>query len=384
MIIRTTTVLRWLAGCAIALLGMNVQAADPIRIGSFVSATGPAAFLGDPQLKTLQMYVESINLAGGVLGRPLELISYDDGSDVSKAVSLAKRLIYNDQVDVIIGAPMTGAAMAVIPLVEKAGIPFIALAGGISIIDPVKKWVFKTALTDRIVAQMVFKDMQKRGLSKIALITETSGYGQSGKKESELVAADYGIQIVTQESYGAKDTDMTPQLTKIKHHPDVQAVFVFGVGQGPALLTRNYQQLSIDLPLYQSYAVCANEFLTLARDAAEGVRLPCSAIQVADTLPDSDPQKKIVNDYAQAFHARWNLNASHFSGGAYDGLMIYLDAVKRAGTTDKAKVRDAIEQTHGLMLTSGEFNMSPENHMGLDVNAYRMLEIRHGAWTLAQ
>ncbi|WP_232305063.1 ABC transporter substrate-binding protein [Castellaniella caeni] len=381
--IQKTMALRWMASGVIALLGLNVQAAEPIRIGSFVSATGPAAFLGDPQLKTLQMYVEKVNQDGGVLGRPLELIAYDDGSDVSKAVSLAKRLIYNDHVDVIIGAPMTGAAMAVIPLVEKAEVPFIALAGGISIIEPVKKWVFKTALTDRIVAQMVFKDMQKRGLNKIALVTETSGYGQSGKKESERVAPDYGIQIVAQESYGAKDTDMTPQLTKIKHNPDVQAVFVFGVGQGPALLTRNYRQLGIAAPLYQSYAVCANEYIRIARDAADGVRLPCSAIQVADTLPDSDPQKKVVSDYAQAFHARWNLDASHFSGGAYDGLMIYLDAVKRAGTTDKAKVRDAIEQTHGLMLTSGAFNMTPENHMGLDVNAYRMLQIERGKWTLA-
>ncbi|MBV6274469.1 ABC transporter substrate-binding protein [Alcaligenaceae bacterium CGII-47] len=382
-----TSTIRLLTGLALAttfgLAAQAAQAADPIRIGSVVSATGPAGFLGDPQTKTLEMYVDSINKAGGVLGRPLELVSYDDGSDVNKASSFTKRLIHNDQVDVIIGGTMSGAAMAMIPQVEENQIPLITMAGAISIVEPAKKWVFKTSLTDRIIAEMVFQDMQKRGLSKIALISETSGFGQSGKKESEQMASKYDIQIVAQESYGAKDTDMTPQLTKIKHNQDVQAVFVIGAGQGPALLTRNFKQLSIDRPLYQSYAVCSDEFIGIARDAANGVRLPCSALTVANVLPESDPQKTVAVDYVKAYQDRWHAVPSHFGGCAYDALMIYVNAVKQVGSTDKAKVRDAIEQTRGMMLTGGEFNMSPTDHMGLDVNAYRMQEISNGKWVLA-
>ena len=373
---------RWMTGLALAAFGFTAQTADPIKIGSVLSATGPAAFLGDPEVKTLEMYVVSINKAGGLLGRPLQLVHYDDGGDANKANSFAKRLIYDDQVDVIIGGTTTGSTMSMDPLAEKAGIPFISLAGAVVIIDPVKKWLFKTPHTDRMAAEKVFEDMKKRGYTKIALLSETSGFGQSGKKESELVAPNYGIQIVANETYGPKDTDMSPQLTKIKNDPAVQAVLIFGLGQGPALVTRNYKQLGVKLPLYHAHGVCSNEFIKLARDAAEGVRLPCAALVVADKLPDSDAQKPVVTAYAKAFQARWKSEVSTFGGHAYDGLMLYADAVKRAGTTDKAKVRDAIEQTQGYVGTGGVVNMSATDHMGLDLSAFRMLEIRNGDWKL--
>ncbi|MGB3276829.1 MAG: ABC transporter substrate-binding protein [Castellaniella sp.] len=378
-----STTCRWVTGIALATFGLTVQAADPIKIGSVLSATGPAAFLGDPEVKTLEMYVESINKAGGILGRQLQLVHYDDGGDANKANSFAKRLIYDDKVDVIIGGTTTGSTMSMDPLAEKAEIPFISLAGAVVIIDPVKKWLFKTPHTDRMAAEKVFEDMKKRGYTKIALLSETSGFGQSGKKETELVAPNYGIQIVANETYGPKDTDMSPQLTKIKNTPDVQAVLVFGLGQGPALVTRNYKQLDVKLPLYHAHGVCSNEFIKLARDAAEGVRLPCAALVVSDKLPDSDPQKPVVTAYAKAFQERWKSEVSTFGGHAYDGLMIYADAVKRAGSTDKAKVRDAIEQTKGYVGTGGVVNMSATDHMGLDLSAFRMLEIRKGDWALA-
>ncbi|MFT0532931.1 ABC transporter substrate-binding protein [Castellaniella hirudinis] len=377
-----TTTWRWMAGIALVSFGMTAQAADPIKIGSVLSVTGPAAFLGDPEAKTLQMYVEKINKDGGVLDRPLELVSYDDGTDASKANSFTKRLIYDDKVDVIIGGTTTGATMSMVPLVEQAEIPFISLAGAVVVIDPVKKWVFKTPHTDRMAAEKVFEDMKKQGLTKIALISETSGFGQSGKKESEIVAPQYGIDIVAQETYGPKDTDMTPQLTNIKNNPNVQAVLIFGLGQGPALVQRNYKQLGIKLPVYESHGVCSDEFIKLARDAAEGTRLPCAALIVAKDLPDSDLQKPVVTAYAHDYQQRWKSDVSTFGGHAYDALMIYVDAVKRAGSTDKAKVLDALNTTQGVMGTGGEFNLSPTDHMGLDLTAFRLLEIKDGKWTL--
>lgn len=372
----------WVAGAALAMVSLGAHAADPIKIGSVLSATGPASFLGDPEVKTLEMYIESINKEGGVLGRPLQLVYYDDGSDSNKANGFAKRLIFDDKVDLIIGGTTTGATMAMDPLVEKEGVPFISLAGAVVVVDPVKKWLFKTPHTDRMAAEKVFENMKANGITKIALISETSGFGQSGKKESEAVASNYGVQIVAQETYGPKDTDMSPQLTKIKGNPDVQAVFIFGLGQGPALVTRNYKQLGITLPLYHAHGVCSEEFIKLARDAAEGVRLPCAALVVADKLPDSDPQKPVVVDYSKAYEARWKSDVSTFGGHAYDGLMIAVDAIKRAGSTDKAKVRDAIENTQGYIGTGGVVNMSATDHMGLDLSAFRMLEIKNGTWSL--
>lgn len=372
----------WVAGAALAMVSFGATAAEPIKIGSVLSATGPASFLGDPEVKTLEMYIESINKEGGVLGRPLELVYYDDGSDSNKANGFAKRLIHDDQVDLIIGGTTTGSTMSMYPLVDKAGIPFISLAGAVVIIDPVKKWLFKTPHTDRMAAEKVYEDMKKRGITKIALMTETSGFGQSGKKEAETVVGNYGIEIVANETYGPKDTDMSPQFTKIKNNADVQAVFIIGLGQGPALATRNYKQLGIDLPLYHAHGVCSEEFIKLSRDAAEGIRLPCAALVVADKLPDNDAQKPVVMAYSNAYKDRWKSDVSTFGGHAYDGLMIAIDAIKRAGGTDKEKVRDAIESTKGLMGTGGEFNLSATDHMGLDLSAFRMLEIKSGDWTL--
>lgn len=375
------------AALAVGSLGLSasaVQAADTIKVGSFLSVTGPASFLGDPELKTLQIYIDQINAGGGVLGKQLELVHYDDGGDAQKARTFVKRLIESDGVDIIVGGSTTGATMAAIPLVEQAEIPFISLAGAVVIIDPVKKWVFKTPHTDKMAAEKIFEDMRKRGLSKVALISGTGGFGKSGHEQSLAVAPKYGIEIVADETYGPKDTDMTTQLTKIKNTEGVEAVLNFDFGQGPAIVTKNYAQLGIKLPLYQSHGVASKSYLELAGGAAEGVRLPAAALLVAESLPDSDPQKPVVVGYKTTYEESTGSDVSTFGGHAYDGLMIAVDAMQRAGSTDKAKVRDAIEQTRGFMGTAGVVNMSPEDHLGLDLTAFRMLEVRNGNWALAE
>ncbi len=379
-----TMMKKFAVGAVLALGSLAAIANEPIKIGSVLSVTGPAAFLGDPELKTLQLYVEDINKKGGVLGRQLQLVHYDDGSDANKANGFAKRLLDDDKVDILVGGTTTGATMSMVPLAEKSGTPFISLAGAVVIVEPVKKFVFKTPHTDRMAAEKVFEDMKKRGLTKVALLSETSGFGQSGKKETELVAGKYGVTLVANETYGPKDTDMSPQLTKIKNAPGVHAVFVFGLGQGPAIVTKNYKQLGITLPLYQSHGVASDEFLKLAGPAAEGVRLPSPAQLIPEKLPANDPQKPVVTAYAKAYKDRYKEDVSTFGGYAYDGLMIAVDAIKRAGSTDKAKVRDAIEATKGFIGTSGKFNMSATDHMGLDLSSFRMLEVKAGDWTLSQ
>ena len=377
--------LKKLALAATLVMGaISAFAADPIKIGSVLSVTGPAAFLGDPELKTLQMYVDDLNKKGGVIGRQLQLVHYDDGSDANKANGFAKRLIDDDKVDILVGGTTTGSTMSMVPLVEKANIPFISLAGAVVIVEPVKKWVFKTPHTDRMAAEKVFEDMKKRGFTKVALLSETSGFGNSGKKETEGVAAKYGITLVANETYGPKDTDSSPQLTKIKNTAGVQAVFVFGLGQGPAIVTKNYKQLGMTLPLYHAHGVASEEFIKLAGPAAEGVRLPAAALLISDKLAASDPQKAVTTAYAKAFTEKWKTDVSTFGGHAYDGLMLAVDAIKRANSTDKSKVRDAIEATKGFIGTGGKVNMSATDHLGLDLTAFNMLEIKNNDWTIAK
>jgi len=374
-----------LATMVAGLLGAGIaMAQEPIKIGAFLSVTGPAAFLGDPEQKTLELYIEKLNAGGGVLGRKLQLIAYDSAGDAEKARTFARRLIEQDKVDVIIGGSTTGETMAVVPLVEQAGVPFISLAGAVVIVEPVKKWVFKTPHTDRMACEKIFADMRSRKIAKIAIISGAGGFDKSMRAECLKVAAQNRIEIVGDETYGAGDADMTAQLTKMRSMPGVQAVLNAGFGQGPAIVTKNFRQLGMKVPLYQSHGVASKEYVKLSGEAAEGVRLPAAALLVAETLPDRDPQKKVVVGYKREYEAHFKSEVSTFGGHAYDGLMLAVEAMQRARSTDKAKVRDDLERTHGYMGTAGAVNMSPQDHMGLDLSAFRMLEVRKGEWTLVK
>ncbi|GGY67888.1 ABC transporter substrate-binding protein [Marinobacter zhanjiangensis] len=361
---------------------MSAQAAEPIKIGSFLSVTGPASFLGDPELKTLEMYVEKINEEGGVLGRQLELIHYDDVGNASNARNFAGRLIRSDQVDIIVGGSTTGATMAAAPLVQQAGMPFISLAGAVTIVSPVQEWVFKTPQSDRMAAERILWDMERRGFDKIGLISGTGGFGASGRKQTLEVAGEYGIEVVADETYGPSDSDMTAQLTNISNADGVDAVLNFGFGQGPAIVTKNYAALDIDLPFYQSHGVASDAFLDLAGDAAEGLRLPASPLLVPAALPDDDPQKAVVQGYKEAYEERWDSRVSTFGGYAYDGLMLAVQAIEAAGSTDKAAVRDELEDISGYVGVTGIYNMAPDDHNGLAPESFRILEVKDGDWML--
>ncbi|SFO77755.1 amino acid/amide ABC transporter substrate-binding protein, HAAT family [Variovorax sp. PDC80] len=383
---RISARLRHLA-LAIALplgLAASVQAAEPIRIGSVLSVTGAASYIGDPEAKTLKLYADRINAAGGVLGRPIELVTYDDAGDANKARTFAQRLVERDNVVAMVGGSTTGTTMAMIPVFEAAKLPFMSLAGSVNIIEPVRQHVFKSPHTDRMGCERVFSDMKKRNFTSIALIAGTDGFGTSMREQCLKVVDKYGIKILIDQTYGAQDTDMTPQLAKIKATPGVQAILNTGAsGQGPAVLTRNYGQLDMkSIPLYQNPGVASKSYIELSGAAAEGVRLPAAALLVASKLPASDPQKPVVTGYMAAYEKATGQPVSTFGGGAYDGLMMVVEAIKRANSADPRKIRDALEQTRGFVGTSGVVNMTPQDHLGLTVEAFRMLEVKNGDWLL--
>ena len=372
-----------LGATAMLALPAVAQRSEPIRIGAVLSVTGPASFLGDPEDKTLRLYVNRINQAGGVNGRQIQLIVYDDGGDANRARTFATRLVEDDNVVAMVGGTTTGTTMAMRPVFEDARIPFISLAGGIEIIDPVSPYTFKTPHTDRMACEKIFQDIRARGLSRVGMISGTDGFGQSMRTQCLRVAQAAGITIVADEQYGPRDSDMTPQLTRIRNAQGVEAVVNAGFGQGPAIVTRGYAQLGIRLPLYQSHGVASREFINLATpQAAEGLRLPAAALLVAEQLPQNDPQRQVLIDYKTSFEREFNQPVSTFGGHAYDGLMILVDALKRANSTDGTKLRDAIRQTRGFAGTAGAFNLSATDHMGLDLTAFRMVEIRDGQFRL--
>lgn len=373
-----------LAWAAVCLAAVGAQAADPIKIGSFLSVTGPGAFLGDPEKKTLDMYVEKINAEGGVLGRKVELIAYDTTSDAKAALTFVKRLIEDDKVDALIGGTSTGETMAVVGEVEKAGIPFISLAGAQVIIDPVKKWVFKTPHTDRLAVDKIFLDMKARGISKIGLLSGPGGFDKSCHDNVVALAPAHGIEVLIDETHGKGDTDITPQLTKIKNAAGIQAFLYCGFGAPTSIVAKNYKQLGMTIPHYQTHGSASMQFIQGAEGAAEGVRLPAAAVLVVDQLPAGHPQKQVASAYKQAYEGRFKEPISTFGGHAYDALFLLVDAIKRAGSTDKEKVRDEIEKTRNFVGADGIFTMTPTDHMGLGPESFVMVEVKDGNWKLLQ
>lgn len=369
---------------ATGLFASAAYAQNSIRIGSVLSVTGPASFLGDPEKKTLEMYVRDINAAGGVNGKKFDLVIYDDGSDSNKARTFATRLVEEDKVDAVIAGSGSGTALAMRSVFEEAQLPYIALAGAAEIVVPVRKWVFKMPHTEPMSCGKIFEDLKKRNLTTIAIVSGTDGWGKAMRAECVAMAPKEGISVVKDEIYGASDSDMTPQLTNIKNTAGVQAVINCGFGQGPAIVTRNYRQVGLSVPLYQSHGVSSKSYIDLAGEAANGVRLPAAALLVAEQLPESDPLKKVALEYKTKFEKETGQPVSTFGGHARDALFMLVEALKRAGSADKEKVRDELEKSRGFIGTGGVINMSPTDHLGLDLSSFRMIEIKNKDWSLVQ
>jgi branched-chain amino acid transport system substrate-binding protein len=292
----------------------------------------------------------------------------------------AKKLIEKDQVLAVVGTTTSGTTLAIMKTFEEAQTPLVSCAASVKIVEPVNKWVFKTPQSDRDAVLKILEYLEKQGINKIAFINDSNAYGVSGKIEIEALAPQRGMEIVAKETFGGEDTDMTPQLTRIKG-TKAQAVICWGTNPGPAIVARNMKQLKMSIPLIQSHGVANAKFIELAGDAAEGVLLPSGRLIVAEQLPDGHPQKQMLVDYKTAYTAKYNKPVSTFGGHAYDAIKILAGALERAGA-DKAKIRDEIENTKNFVGTAGIFNYSAEDHYGLDLSAFSMVEIKGGQWQL--
>lgn len=370
------------SAATLLLSTVTAFAAPTIKIGALFSVTGPAAFLGEPERNTAQMVVDEINKAGGIKGKKLELVAYDTNGDATKAKQLVNKLIKNDKVAAIIGPSTTGESMAIIDDVEKAGVPLISCAAGIKITEPVKKWVFKTAQNDSLAVARIYDYLQKNKLTKVALLSVSDGFGQSGREQLKAQAKNYGISIISDDTYGPKDTDMSAQLTKIRGSK-AQAVICWGTNPGPAMVAKNARQLGIKIPLFMSHGVSSKKFIQLAGDAAEGIKLPSGKVIVADVLPGSDPQKKSLLAFVNDYKAHYKAEGDHFGGHAWDAVMLLKSAIERGGETP-AGIRNALEQTRKFHGIGGTFTFTPRDHAGLGKDAFVLVEVKNKDWVIVK
>jgi len=362
---------------------LSAQAAEPIKLGAFFALSGPNAPIGTPTKLVAQMVVDQINKGGGINGRPLELVIGDTESDPAKAATIAKKFIFSDKVAAIIGPTSTGEGMNVKKIVEEAGVPTFMTVGGD---PPIMKetgpftYIFKSPQRSSTAVKALYAYLKKKNLTKAALLTASDPFGKDGAVWLEKLAPDYGITFVAKESFGPKDTDMTPQLTKIKNAAP-QAIICWTIGPAGAIVAKNKAQLGIKIPLFQCHGQPGPEYIKLAGKASEGDRMPATKLMVAKELADNDPQKKVIQDfiklYQDVYHYDQEFPINTHSGYAWDAIYIVTNGLKQAGTDPKA-LRSAIEQTKGYVGVSGIYNLTPEDHNGLGVDSMVIVEVKGG------
>ena len=371
----------------------EAAAEEPIKIGAFFDLSGPASFIGTPTKLVATMVVEKINKEGGVNGRQLELVIGDTEGDPTRALMVAKRLVENEKVVALIGPTRTGTGMAVKKYLEGKQIPTVMTVGG----DPVimegvhggknfgtAKWIFKSPQRSSIAVKKVYMYLQAKKVKKIALITASDGFGRDGKRWLTKLAPQFGLTVVANESFGVRDADMTTQLTKIKNS-DAQIIICWTIGPAGSIVAKNVRQLAIKLPLVQCHGLPDPKYIELAGNASEGNVMPSTKLMAFKKLPNSDPQKAIIAEFVRLYNEVYNYDRQFpinaHSGYAWDAIYIVANAMKKVGT-NKAMLRDAIEQTNNYVGISGIYNITPKDHNGLGTDSMVMVMIWKGEWKL--
>ena len=375
----------------IAFTGCADNAADEsYKIGAIISVSGPASNLGVPEKQTLEMLTEELNASGGINGHPIEMIIYDDETDAEKTATLATRLIERDEVLAVIGSTFTGGTMAIVDTMNSQETPLVSLSAGIDIITPIEErfWIFKTPQTEKEAVIEIYEYMKAKGLNDIAIITDTSGFGAGGRKYLLSESETYGMNILDDQTFSSGDTSMQSQLTHIKGTA-AEAVVVWATDKESSIVASDMQALQMTIPLYASHGIANMAFIENGGDAANGVIFPAGKLLIADQVPASDPQQKVLVAYKEDFESRYGAGTiSTFGGHAYDAFGIITEALKNMDDSldlaeSRALLRDEIEKVQNFIGTGGVFSMSPQDHLGMQPGSLAMFEIVDGKWTLA-
>lgn len=367
--------------CVLGLSALALAQGEPIKVGAIFSVSGPASFLGAPEKKTAEMLVQKINASGGILGRKVQLIVKDSEGNPEKATSFAKQLIEEEKVLAIIGPSTSGESLAIKSLCQEGKTILLSCAAAEKIVDPVAPYVFKTPQKDSDAARWIFQTMKGMQIKRIGVIVSNDGFGNAGKAQIEKIAPEYGLQIAIAETYDKAATDLTGVLNKIKGEK-VDALMNWSIVPAQALVAKNMKQIGFNVPLFQSHGFGNIKYVQAGGEAANGTMFPASRVLVAELLPDAHPQKALLLAHKKDYEAMYKEEASAFGGYAYDAILILAEGIRKAGSTDGEKVREAIENLKGFVGTVGVFNFSKTDHSGLDMTSFEMLTVKDGKFAL--
>jgi branched-chain amino acid transport system substrate-binding protein len=321
---------------------------DTIKIGVASPFTGDYAQFGDYTKDGVELAVEEINNAGGVLGKPIEIVYGDDKGDSKEAVSVAQKFASDKNIVGIVGHFFSGATLAAGPIYQQNEIPTIAVASTNPDVADIGDYVYRINVGDNYQGSQLAQLLKDTGYNKATVIYDNSDYGKGVSDVFTNSFTELGGEVLLNESYiGGQDKDFSLILTKVKNS-DTEVIVLISYYTEASLIIQQARNLGIDAPFYASDSLYTDDFLKLAGDAANGVHVVCY-------FHESDPSEA-AQEFVKKFEAKYNKKVDSWSPYAYDAMYVMADAINRAGTTDGPAVRDAIAATEGLQGATGVTN----------------------------
>ena len=368
---------------ALAAAGAFAQ----VKVGVIASATGTTAFVGIPQKNAVALLPKK---AGELT---VDYIVYDDASDPTQSVQLAKKLLADDKIDALIGPSGSPNAMGVLQFMAEARTTMLAPVGTSAVVLPMddkKRWAFKTHPNDEVIADGLIAAMSKRGVKTLGFVGYNDPYGENWYKTFAPLAHKAGIAIVANERYARTDTSVTGQVVKLMAAKP-EAILVAGVAAGAALPHMQLVDAGYKGPIYHTHGSASGAFAQIGGKKVEGALIVGPMLLVLDEVPDSVPARKTAAEFVAAYDKQFGAKPPIFAAGVYDAGLLLAHALPEAakkgkpGTPEfRAALRDAVEATRNLAASQGMINMTAQDHSGFDQRGQVLITVRDGKFALVK
>lgn len=357
-----------LAGLSFLLPGAGSAAPEPVKIGEYASLTGKEASLGQSSHKGTLLAIEDLNAAGGVLGRPLLLVTEDTQSKPGESATAVKKLISRDRVVAILGEVASSRSLEGAAVCQTLKVPMVSPSSTAVELTQKGNYIFRTCFIDPfqgpVMAKFARDTLHARRLA--LLVSTSSAYSIGLARFFRQAVAAHGGTIVLEQKYSEGDKDFKAQLTAIKA-AGVDAIFNPGYYNEGALIVRQARDLGITVPVFGADSWEAEELIQLAGPASEGAYL-LSHYSVADPSPR-------VREFVRAYRKRFDAYPDSNTSLGYDSALVLVDAIRRAGTTDRAAIREALAATRDFEAVTGRITIDEQRNASKKAV---ILQVRNG------
>lgn len=359
-----------------------------VKVGLTLSASGPGAALGQPQMRTVPALPKEI------AGQKVTYIALDDESDPTKAVQNARKLITEEKVDALIGSSLTPTSLPLIDIAYETKTPLLTLAASHVMVQPLdekKKWVYKVVPNDDLMAKVILQHIAKSGVKRLGYIGVSDGYGEGYYRELSRLAPTMGVELTTHEVYARSDASVTGQVLKVMAtKPD--AVFIASAGTPAVLPQRALRERGYKGPIFQTHGIATEEFIKLGGKDVEGAVFAGEAFTVAHDFASNDPFRKPADEYTAAYKAAHNGQMPNLFGAhVWDVVQLLGRAIPNALKTGKpgtpefrAALRDELEKSKDVYLNNGLSNITPTDHNGYDERSAFLIKVEGGQFRLVK